>query len=134
MTVSVKVFKDGRKITSEYAASVFVWTHGTGDVTADATWNAAHNGVKQFAMNAADRMDDAKLSCMLTGTSLDCGNVYVDEDMNLIYAPAEADANDTLHLEDGNLSVSLRVRRACGRIQVRRVEKTCARAKLDNCI
>ena len=31
--------------------------------------------------------------------------MYVDENMNLIHAPAEADANDTLHLENCILSV-----------------------------
>ena len=77
----------------------------TGDTAADATWNAAHNGVKQFTMNAADLTENVKLTCTLTGTSPDYGTVYVDEDMNLIHAPAEADANDTLHLENGILSV-----------------------------
>ena len=46
-----------------------------------------------------------KLTCTLTGTSPDYGTVYVDENMNLIHAPAEADANDTLHLENCILSV-----------------------------
>ena len=46
-----------------------------------------------------------KLTCTLTGTSPDYGTVYVDENMNLIHAPAEADAEDTLHLENGILSV-----------------------------
>ncbi len=46
-----------------------------------------------------------KLTCTLTGTSPDYGTVYVDENMNLIHDPAEADANDTLHLENCILSV-----------------------------
>ena len=46
-----------------------------------------------------------KLTCTLTGASPDYGTVYVDENMNLIHAPAEADANDTLHLENCILSV-----------------------------
>ena len=56
-------------------------------------------------MNAADLTEDVKLTCTLTGTSPDYGTVYVDENMNLIHAPAEADANDTLHLKNGILSV-----------------------------
>ena len=104
-TVSAKVLKGEADITSEYAASAFVWTRDTGDAAADATWNAAHNGVKQFTMNAADLTENVKLTCTLTGTSPDYGTVYVDEHMNLIHAPAEADANDTLHLENGILSV-----------------------------
>ena len=46
-----------------------------------------------------------KFTCTLTGTSPNFVTVYVDEDMNLIHAPAEADAEDTLHLENGILSV-----------------------------
>ena len=104
-TVSAKVLKGETDITAEYAASAFVWTRDTGNAAADATWNAAHNGVKQFTMNAADLTENVKLTCTLTGTSPDYGTVYVDEHMNLIHAPAEADANDTLHLENGILSV-----------------------------
>ena len=98
-------FKGETDITSEYAASAFVWMRDTGNAAADATWNAAHNGVKQFTMNAADLTENVKLTCTLTGTSPDYGTVYVDENMNLIHAPAEADAEDTLHLENGILSV-----------------------------
>ena len=99
------MLKGETDITSEYAASAFVWTRDTGNAAADATWNAAHNGVKTFTMNAADLTENVKLTCTLTGTSPDYGTVYVDENMNLIHAPAEADANDTLHLENGILSV-----------------------------
>ena len=63
-------------------------------------FDAAHDGVKEFTVSASDLTDDAKLTCILTGTSPDYGTVYVDENMNLIHAPAEADANDTLHLEN----------------------------------
>ena len=98
-------FKGETDITSEYAASAFVWMRDTGNAAADATWNAAHNGVKQFTMNAADLTENVKITCTLTGTSPDYGTVYVDENMNLIHAPAEADAEDTLHLENGILSV-----------------------------
>ena len=104
-TVSAKVLKGEEDITSEYAASAFVWTRDTGDAAADATWNAAHNGVKEFTVNASELSADVKLTCTLTSTSPDYGTVYVDEDMNLIHAPAEADANDTLHLENCILSV-----------------------------
>ena len=68
-------------------------------------WNAAHDGVKEFTVSASDLTDDMKLTRTLTGTSPDYGTVYVDENMNLIHAPAEADANDTLHLENCILSV-----------------------------
>ena len=98
-------FKGETDITSEYAASAFVWMRDTGNAAADATWNAAHNGVKEFTVSAADLTEDVKLTCTLTGTSPDYGTVYVDENMNLIHAPAEADAEDTLHLENGILSV-----------------------------
>ena len=104
-TVSAKVLKGEEDITSEYAASAFVWTRDTGDAAADATWNAEHNGVKEFTINASELSVDVKLTCTLTGTSPDYGTVYVDENMNLIHAPAEADANDTLHLENCILSV-----------------------------
>ena len=70
----------------------------TGDTAADATWNAAHNGVKQFTMNAADLTENVKLTCTLTGTSPDYGTVYVDEDMNLIHVPAgRAVPHEKLH-------------------------------------
>ncbi len=103
--VSAKVLKGEEDITSEYAASAFVWTRDTGDAAADATWNAAHNGVKEFTVNASELSANVKFTCTLTGTSPDYGTVYVDENMNLIHAPAEADANDTLHLENCILSV-----------------------------
>ena len=104
-TVSAKVLKGEEDITSEYAAGAFVWTRDTGDAAADATWNAVHNGVKEFIVNASELYADAKITCTLTGTSPDYGTVYVDENMNLIHAPAEADASDTLHLENCILSV-----------------------------
>lgn len=88
VAVSAKVLKGETDITSEYAASAFVWARDTGNATADATWNAAHDGVKQFTMNAADLTENVKLTCTLTGTSPDYGTVYVDENMNLIHAPA----------------------------------------------
>ena len=104
-TVSAKVLKGEEDITSEYAASAFVWTRDTGNAEADAIWNTAHDGVKEFTVNASELSADVKLTCTLTGTSPDYGTVYVDENMNLIHAPAEADANDTLHLENCILSV-----------------------------
>ena len=61
--------------------------------------------MKEFTVNASELSADVKLTCILTGTSPDYGTVYVDENMNLIHAPAEADANDTLHLENCILSV-----------------------------
>ena len=97
--------KSETDITAEYAANAVVWMRDTGDAAADATWNAAYNGVKEFTVSASDLTDDAKLTCTLTGTSPDYGTVYVDENMNLIHDPAEADANDTLHLENCILSV-----------------------------
>lgn len=75
-------------------ASIFVWTRVTGDAIADAMWNATYNGVKQFAMSAAALTEKVKLTCALTGTSPDCGTVYVDGNMNLIHAPAEVDVED----------------------------------------
>ena len=61
--------------------------------------------MKEFTVNASELSADVKLTCTLTGASPDYGTVYVDENMNLIRAPAEADANDTLHLENCILSV-----------------------------
>ena len=97
--------KSETDITAEYAANAVVWMRDTGDAAADATWNAAYNGVKEFTVNASELSADVKLTCTLTGTSPDYGTVYVDENMNLIHDPAEADANDTLHLENCILSV-----------------------------
>ena len=65
-TVSAKVLKGEEDITSEYAASAFVWTRDTGNAEADATWNAANDGVKEFTVSAADLTDDAKFTCTLT--------------------------------------------------------------------
>ena len=36
-----------------------------GNAAADATWNAAHNGVKEFTVSASDLTDDAKFTCIL---------------------------------------------------------------------
>lgn len=36
-----------------------------GNAAADATWNAVHNGVKEFTVSASDLTDDAKFTCIL---------------------------------------------------------------------
>lgn len=90
------------EFTTAMMASFFVCTC---DTIADATWNATHNGVKEFTVNASDHTEGVKRTCKLTGISPGYVSICEDEGMSLIYASVETDENDILYLENGIPSV-----------------------------
>lgn len=51
---SGKVYKNGKDITGDLPASIFSWERISDDTDGDATWNAAHTGVKTVTLDAED--------------------------------------------------------------------------------
>ena len=102
---SAIVTRCGEDVTEEYPASAFAWKRDSGNAEADATWNAAHAGVKSITFAAADIDGDVKISCTLTGNSATYGSITVDDDLDASHTPAELDANDVFVIEDGYLKV-----------------------------
>ena len=93
-------------VTDEYAENAFHWTRDSGNIEADAVWNAAHAGMKSVTFAAADIDGDVKISCTLTGNGATYGTVSVDDDLDASHTPGELDANDVFVIEDGYLKVT----------------------------
>ena len=53
-TLVARVYRGGVEITGDLDASLFSWSRVSADTTADATWAAAHAGVKSVAVTAAE--------------------------------------------------------------------------------
>ena len=96
----------GVDVTDEYIENAFHWTRDSGDMEADAVWNAAHAGMKSVTFAATDIDGDVKISCTLTGNSATYGSITVDDDMDASHTPAELDANDVFVIENGYLKVT----------------------------
>ena len=105
-TVSAKVYRKGEDVTDEYAAAAFNWTRTSGDESADASWNAAHSGMKSITVSANELTDDIQIQCTLTGTSSSYGSVDVNDSFIASHTRGVADSNDTLSIEDGTLFVT----------------------------
>ena len=106
---SAEVTRNGEDVTDEYAENTFHWTRDSGNIEADAVWNAAHAGMKTISLNEADlsgATGDVKLTCTLTASSASYGSIAVDDDMDASHTPAELDANDVFVIENGNLKVT----------------------------
>ena len=103
---SAVVTRCGVEVTDEYVENAFQWTRDSGDMEADATWNAAHTGMKSIAFAAADIDGDVKISCTLTASSATYGSVTVDDNLDASHTPAELDANDIFVIENGDLKVT----------------------------
>ncbi len=91
---------------AEYPAAAFSWMCISGNASADAAWNAAHTGMKSVTLTAAELSTDVQIQCTLAGTSPAYGTVSVDDTFLVRHTRGEADRNDTLHLENGLLSVT----------------------------
>ena len=91
---------------AEYPAAAFSWMCISGNASADAAWNAAHTGMKSVTLTAAELSTDVQIQCTLAGTSPAYGTVSVDDTFLVRHTRGEADRNDTLHLENGMLSVT----------------------------
>ena len=103
---SATVTRCGEDVTEEYPASAFAWKRDSGNAEADATWNAAHAGMKSITCTATDLNGDVKISCTLTASSASYGSITVDDDMDASHTPADLDANDVFVIENGNLKVT----------------------------
>ena len=53
-TLSAKVYRGGTEITGDLDAALFSWTRESDDAPADATWAAAHMGMKSVGVTAAE--------------------------------------------------------------------------------
>ena len=104
--ISAKVYRKDVDVTDEYAATAFNWTRTSGNESADASWNAAHSGMKSITVSANELSDDIQIQCTLTGTSSSYGSVDVNEQFVASHTRSVADSNDTLSIEDGTLFVT----------------------------
>ena len=104
--ISAKVYRKDVDVTDEYAATAFNWTRTSGNESADASWNAAHSGMKSITVSANELTDDIQIQCTLTGTSPAYGSVDVNDSFIASHTRGAADSNDTFSLEDGTLFVT----------------------------
>ena len=104
--MSAKVYRKGEDVTDEYTATAFNWTRISGDESADASWNAAHSGMKSITVSANELTEDIQIQCTLTGTAPSYGSVDVNDSFIASHTRGVADSNDTLSLEDGTLFVT----------------------------
>ena len=104
--ITAKVYRKNVDVTDEYAATAFNWTRTSSDESADASWNAAHSGMKAITVSANDLSDDIQIQCTLTGISPAYGSVDVNDSFIASHTRGVADSNDTLSIEDGTLFVT----------------------------
>ena len=104
--ITAKVYRKNVDVTNEYTATAFNWTRTSSDESADASWNAAHSGMKSITVSANELTDDIQIQCTLTGTSPAYGSVDVNDSFIASHTRGVADSNDTLSLEDGTLFVT----------------------------
>ena len=103
---SATVTRCGEDVTDEYAENAFHWMRDSGNIEADAIWNAAHAGMKSVTFAAADIDGDVRISCTLTANGVAYGSITVDGNMDASHTPADLDANDIFVIEDGYLKVT----------------------------
>ena len=104
--ITAKVYRKNVDVTDEYAATAFNWARTSGNESADASWNAAHSGMKSITVSANELTDDIQIQCTLTGTSPAYGSVDVNDSFIASHTRGVADSNDTLSIEDGALFVT----------------------------
>ena len=104
--ISAKVYRKDVDVTDEYTATAFNWTRTSSDESADASWNAAHSGMKSIPVSVSELSDDIQIQCTLTGISPAYGSVDVNDSFIASHTRGEADSNDTLSIEDGALFVT----------------------------
>lgn len=65
-TLRARVYRGSREVTNDIAASRFHWKRTSADATADALWDSAHVGVKQFQLTNADVFFSATYTCEIS--------------------------------------------------------------------
>ena len=65
-TLRARVYRGSREVTNDIAASRFHWKRTSADATADALWDSAHAGVKQFQLTNADVFFSATYTCEIS--------------------------------------------------------------------
>lgn len=65
-TLRARVYRGGKEVTNDIAASRFHWKRTSADATADALWDSAHAGVKQFQLTNADVFFSATYTCEIS--------------------------------------------------------------------
>ena len=65
-TLRARVYRGGKEVTNDIAASRFRWKRASADATSDALWNAAHAGIKQFQLTNADVFFSATYTCEIS--------------------------------------------------------------------
>lgn len=65
-TLRARVYRGSKEVTNDIAASRFHWKRTSADSTADALWNSAHVGVKQFQLTNADVFFSATYTCEIS--------------------------------------------------------------------
>lgn len=106
-TATVTVVHGGVDITNTLPASAFTWTRDSGRSAEDTAWNAAHHGVKQVTLTSADMNGNVQLACSLQCEADSFGSISLDSAENIVsYTRSEEDADDTLSLSTGLLSVN----------------------------
>jgi len=64
--MSCRVYSWDKDITDTLLASAFNWHRNSGNSTADAEWNAAHQGMKSVTIRTEDVTDNASFYCEVT--------------------------------------------------------------------
>ena len=95
--LKARLLRDGRDVTTECAASAFVWTKNG---------SAAGTG-KEIAVTTAEINGDVQFSCTYTETQGVYGTVQVNNNLVASHTPATADANHTFSLVNGMLNVEV---------------------------
>lgn len=95
--LKAKLLRDGRDVTTECAASAFVWKKNG---------SAAGTG-KEIAVTTAEINGDVQFSCTYTETQGVYGTVQVNNNLVASHTPASADANHTFSLVNGMLNVEV---------------------------
>ena len=65
-TLRARVYRGGKEVTNDIAANRFHWKRTSADATADALWDSAHTGVKQFQLTNADVFFSATYTCEIS--------------------------------------------------------------------
>ena len=95
--LKAKLLRDGRDVTTECAASAFVWKKNG---------SAAGTG-KEIAVTTAEINGDVQFSCTYSETQGVYGTVSVNNNLVASHTPATADANHTFSLVNGTLNVEV---------------------------
>jgi hypothetical protein len=77
-TATAKIYDNGEDITDSVPAAAFHWERVSENTTADATWNAAHVGVKSVTIASADVDFKCAFRCTVDEIVMRVSVAYVD--------------------------------------------------------